>query len=334
MRSKTQIDLRQRYDAFMTFFALIVALLLEQVYPVQANHPVHAYSSKWLKWVRRQLDAPQQKLAPFWAWSVSTVLPSLAVAVSFHWVAAASTLLAWIYFCVLAYATVGFRQFSHHFSAIRLALQEGRRDEALQILKTWQPDVVISNDSSMWLVQVLRMGILEAQRHVLGVIAALALGAALGLGPAGAVFYRLCGSFLRHSGNDHANHGVAQDDSIAMSDTLYRWGQTAWHWVNWLPTRLTLFAFAVVGRFEDVLAVWREHSHRERTHNNAMLLDAASAVLGVRLDERPVDEPDALHTVQLVQVQESHLDAWIGLAWRGVMLWIVVLGMLTLARWF
>lgn len=318
----------------MTFFALIVALLLEQVYPVQANHPVHTYSTRWLLWVRHKLDAPNPQRPPVLAWVISTVVPTLAVAIGFHWVDAASSLLAWIYFCAFAYATVGFRQFSHHFSAIRLALHEGRRDDALNILRTWQPDAVVSTDSSVWLVQVLRMGILEAQRHVLGVIAALAIGAAMGLGPAGAVFYRLSGSFLRHSRTDQANHGVHQANTAPMSEALYQWGQTAWHWINWLPTRLTLLAFAVVGRFEDVLAVWREHSHRLRTHNHVMLLDAASAVLGVRLDERPSDEPDALHTVQLAQVQESHLDAWVGLAWRSVIFWLVLLGMLTVARWF
>ena len=63
----------------MSFFAILIALLLEQARPLGQDNPVHAALRGWARAVRRNLDAGQA--AQGWiAWGLAVGVPTLAAA--------------------------------------------------------------------------------------------------------------------------------------------------------------------------------------------------------------------------------------------------------------
>jgi adenosylcobinamide-phosphate synthase len=92
---------------------------------------------------------------------------------------------------VVLYATLGFRQFSHHFTAIRDALEAGDEMRARQLLALWQRVDASELPRSEIVRHVIEYSVLAAHRHVFGVLAWFSVLAAFGFGPAGAVLYRM-----------------------------------------------------------------------------------------------------------------------------------------------
>jgi adenosylcobinamide-phosphate synthase len=130
-----------------------------------------------------------------------------------------------------------------------------------------------------------------------------------------------------------------------VSESLQDAGDTAWHAVDWLPARLTALAFAVVGNFEEAIDCWRNHAQRFPDDNDGVVLAATSGALNVRLGGealRPdvgsrlgeVDDADDLDSESTPgrSPEMAHLASLVGLVWRSVVLWMVLLALLTLAR--
>ena len=71
----------------MSFFAILFALLIEQVRPLGAHNPIHTGLRVWARWVSRNFDAgkPQHGWV---AWILAVVVPALA-ALAVHWLLAA-----------------------------------------------------------------------------------------------------------------------------------------------------------------------------------------------------------------------------------------------------
>src|SRR6185295_6360600 len=88
---------------------------------------------------------------------------------------------------------------------------------------------------------VIEYSVLAAHRHVFGVLAWFSVLAAFGLGPAGAVLYRMAEFVVRYW--RHRNRTQAQPASEALQSASSR----AWEIVDWVPARATAIAFAVVG---------------------------------------------------------------------------------------
>ena len=111
----------------MSFFAIFLALLLEQARPLGRDNTAHRMATAWRRWVRRSLDAGQ---APhgWMAWCAAALVPALLAALV-HWLLLPfSDLLVFAWTVGVLYLTLGFRQFSHYFTAIRQALESN--DEA------------------------------------------------------------------------------------------------------------------------------------------------------------------------------------------------------------
>ena len=67
----------------MSFFAILFALLIEQVRPLSPHNPIHASLRAWARTVSRNFDAgkPQHGWV---AWTLAVLLPS-AAATRVHW---------------------------------------------------------------------------------------------------------------------------------------------------------------------------------------------------------------------------------------------------------
>jgi adenosylcobinamide-phosphate synthase len=105
-----------------------------------------------------------------------------------------SDLLGWpfaaLWSAALLYVTLGFRQFSHHFTDIRDALDAGDEDRARELLAQWRQADIRELPRGELVRCVIEYSVLQAHRHVFGVLAWYSVLAAFGLGPAGAVLYR------------------------------------------------------------------------------------------------------------------------------------------------
>ena len=329
----------------MSFFAILFALLIEQVRPLARHNPIHAALRAWARWASRNFDAG--KAHHGWiTWCVAVVLPAL-VALGIHW--ALMLLVGWpaamVWSVAVLYATLGFRQFSHHFTAIRDALDAGDEERARELLAQWQQVDAAELPRREVVRHVIEYSVLAAHRHVFGVLAWFSVLAAFGLGPAGAVFYRMSEFVTRYW--RHRSRLQAQPSSEALQSAAGR----AWSTVDWLPARITALAFAVVGSFEEAIDCWRHHAQRFPDDNDGVVLAATSGAVGVRLGGEALRSAFAPNGSQALSVaavgapeaadsestpgrdaEPAHLRSIVGLVWRSVVLWMVLLALLTLAN--
>lgn len=325
----------------MSFISVLFALLLEQARPLGRGNPVHASLRAWVRWSTRNFDAGK----PFhgWlAWGFAVGGPSLA-ALAIYWVLDA--LLGWpvavVWSVAVLYATLGFRQFSSHFTQIRDALADGDEDRARRLLAEWQQIDASELPRSEIVRHVIEHSVLAAHRHVFGVLAWFAVLAAFGFGPAGAVLYRLSEFVTRYWQHKSKTHYQP------VSEALQQTAAHAWAVIDWLPARITAISFAVVGSFEEAIDGWRNYEPRFEGDNDGIILAATSGAVNIRLGGAasvaafPADGVPAIPPGPAGRPGEStsgqtpelaHLAVVVGLVWRTVVMWMVLLALLTLAR--
>lgn len=312
----------------MSFLSLLLALLIEQARPLTRGNWVHRCARAWASWMSRALDAGQPPLA-WTTWWLVVGIPA-ALATLTHWILI--SLFGWpiamIWSVAVLYATLGFRQFSHHFTEIREALEVGDEGLAHELLAQWQHVEVSSLPRSELLRHVIEYSVLSAHRHVFGVLTWFSIFAALGLGPAGAVLYRMSDLVSR------TWRKSSRPDKMWVSDSLQNAARQAWHRVDWLPARLTAVSFAVVGNFEEAVDCWRNHAQRFPDDNDGVVLAATAGAINVRLGGEALDaDVEAGSESTPGRTPEmAHLSSVVGLVWRNVVLWMVLLALLTLAR--
>lgn len=310
----------------MSFFAILIALLLEQARPLAFDNPVHAGLRGWARTVRRNLDAGQSSHG--WvAWALAVGVPAAIAGLVYWGLWRFSSVLAFAWTVGILYVTLGFRQFSHHFSEIRQALDAGDDATAREKLARWLRVDASSLPRTELLRQVIEQSVLAAHRHVFGVLVCFVVFWALGLGPSGAVFYRLAEYLSR-------NWRARPDGTPSLA--LQHAAATAWRWVDHVPARMTALGFAVVGNFEEAVASWRGDAERFAPGSDGVVLAATSGAINVRLtpqldpltveDDEVVGDPSARPDPQL-----AHLSSVVGLVWRAVVLWMLLLALLTLA---
>jgi adenosylcobinamide-phosphate synthase len=236
------------------------------------------------------------------------------------------------------YVTLGFRQFSFHFSQIRDALAAGNDLLAQELLADWQQSSASGLTQSDMRQRVMALAVLAAHRHVFGVLAWYSVLAALGFGPMGAVVYRLSELMARAKNSTNHDAQPARDEPLQAAANL------AWRKVDWLPARITTIGFALVGRFEPVANVWR--SGQFRADNDGLILAAASNAVGVKFgvqacsssaaSARPLDNatpPNQSPHATPEEPDMNHLAVIVGLLWRSVVVGMLLLALLTLSCW-
>ena len=174
----------------MSFFAVLFALMFEQLRPLPRDNWVHDGLTSWVGWTGRHFDAGRDRHA--WVvWFVSVVAPAMAAAAMHVWLAWIHVLAALAFDVVVLYLTLGFRQFSHYFTDIRKALDQGDEEQARRQLAQWCHLDASELPRTELLRHVIEHSLLAAHRHVFGVFFWFVVLAAFGLGPAGAVLYRM-----------------------------------------------------------------------------------------------------------------------------------------------
>jgi cobalamin biosynthesis protein CobD/CbiB len=299
----------------MGVVAIIAALILEQWRPLGDRKAVFAALAAWSDWLEGSFNAGQARQGAI-AWMVAALAPVAAagaVYAALFWMNPLAALLANI---AALYLTLGFRQFSHFFTGIQVALRDGDIDRARELLGAWRGESAAHRSRE----EVVRLAIEEAiaasHRHVFAVLFWFVLLP----GPCGAILYRMAAFLARRWGG---------------KGEFGRFAERVLYVLEWPAARLTAAAFAVVGDFEDAVYCWRTQAATWPDPNMGIVLAAGAGALGVRLG-MPLTEVEGLQAradLGLGEAAEApFLDGTVGLLWRALVLWVFVLIVLSLAR--
>ncbi len=309
----------------MILISLIAALLLEQVHPLASRKTLSLWLGEYVDFFQRHFNAGEHSHGRI-AWLFAVVPPLLGSAALYWLTHRVYPVLAWAFCVLVLYLTMGFRQASHYFTAIHQALREGNLDKARSQLSIWR-GVPCQELNGQEVARVTIEEALLASHHcVFGVIVWFVIAMLLGLGPAGAVLYRLV-LFL------NARWGKQQDAELAAFGVFAR---QAYRWIEWLPTRLTAITFAIVGDFEDTLFCWRKQARNWPDPAAGIVLASGAGALGVYLGQSipqggvPLDRPE-LGVGD--QADADFLQSTVGLVWRTLVFWMILLLLLGLVTW-
>ncbi|NOY67419.1 MAG: regulatory signaling modulator protein AmpE [Gammaproteobacteria bacterium] len=137
------------------------------------------------------------------------------------------------------------------------------------------------------------------------------------LGPMGALMYRLSWYLSEQAGMDLATPGFKQ-----ASNRLYAI-------LNWLPARLLVIGYAIVGSFEDVMLAWRETSHEMedmQSVNQMIVVNAGRGAIHIDRHINIDDEGNEVCGMESIKIAR-------GLILRTMLAWGIVIAALTLAGW-
>lgn len=276
----------------MIFFALLVATLLDYNVPFAYEKRLNPYVLRWTATAQRWTS--QQ--AGWVDWAVGVGLPVIATAVIFLALSALASVLAWVWLVVVLYVFSGYGQFKDHMSPVGMfgRVSQGVADEGNNAFDT-------------------PAAVRFVLHRVVGYWVAFIVLALLGLGPAGAVLYRLAREKATpmtqsQAGEEpaleeqaveeqtveeqpvmqavqiEANESTATTDGMASdphnADPVHAFAALAWHWVGWLPARAMVICAAMVGAFDGAIAAWREPEARHDESNDALVVSGVLGSLG------------------------------------------------------
>src|SRR5438445_470188 len=299
----------------MSVVAIIAALVIEQWRPLGHRPPVQGTLGAWAGWLEQSFNGGDRHHGVI-AWLVAVVPPAVLALALHYLLYAVHPLLALAFNIAVLYLTLGFRQFSHYFTDIQVAVKSGDVERARAALEQWRGASGVVRPREEVIRLAIEEALLASHRHVFGVL----LWYLLLPGPSGAVLYRLA-AYFAHRWRDFRGFGD--------------FAQRAFYVLDWPAVRLTAAAFAVVGDFEDAVYCWRTQAPGWPDPNAGIVLAAGAGAMGVRLG-MPVQEVDGMHPRPELGISEPadapFLDSTVGLVWRALVVWVLVLILISIAR--
>lgn len=304
----------------MSFLALIAALLLEHFRPLPRSFRTYSWFSGYVRYLERQFNAGEYRHGVLtWILAVSPFV-ALAALVSIF-LNAISGLMGWLWSFMALYLLMGFGTLGVNVAALAFALRNQQLDQARALLEQWQG----CESGSFSTTEIARLGIEEtlvfAYRNLFGIAFWFVL-----LGPAGALLYRLAQVLSRTWG------GLNEQEF----DNFGSFSARAFAWMDWLPARLTAVSFAVVGNFEDAMYCWRSQAKQWMEESVGIVLASGAGAMGVKLGEPIETRQGVEHRPEIGLGDDAdvdYMDSAISLVWRTLALWLVLLLLITLARW-
>jgi adenosylcobinamide-phosphate synthase len=303
----------------MSLLSLIAVFLLEQLQPLDYRRIVAEPLGAWADFIESRFNAGAYRHGVL-AWCIAVLMPVVMVAIAYGLLYSLNPLFGWALNVGVLYLTMGFRQFSHHYTEIQLALRLGDLERARKLLAEWQ-GVSTYNLGSEDIARLSIEGALAAShRHVFAVV----LWFVLLPGPCGALLYRLSAIVRDRWNTENASR---QNDFSSFSRLVFGM-------IDWLPSRATASAFAIVGDFEDAVYCWRTQPAQWPDRDLGIILAAGAGALGVQLGRPVVDGVEVSDRAELGLGDPADVDfmqSAVGLVWRATVLWMLLLFLLGLA---
>ena len=305
----------------MTFLSLIGALLLEQWQPLRTGNRLYVAFARYVNRLGQTFNAGQYRDGVI-SWLLAIVPVALITFIVYSVSRHVNGLLALAWNIAVLYLALGFRQFSHFYNDVMLALRAGDLPRAHAILTVWRGESARELTAGEIAGVAIELGLIRSHRHVFGVMAWF-----IALGPVGAICYRLAALLAdRWGGGQNAETGA-----------FGLFARRAFDVIDWLPVRLTAFGFAMTGDFTGAIECWREQAATWRSRPQGVLLAAAAGALGVKLGGVLHEEGGIVYRPQLGEGDDADVDymqAAVGLIWRALVLWLFLILLATIASWF
>ncbi|KIF80546.1 CobD/CbiB family protein [Noviherbaspirillum autotrophicum] len=316
----------------MTFLSILCALLIEQLKPLRADNPLYGAIKQLAARMEASFNAGQEAHGRT-AWIMMMLAMMLPTALVYWLCVRISPFAALAWNILVVYLTLGFRHYSHYFTSIQLALNSGDELAARRLLAEWtgQDTAAMSaNDISRIAVE---NALVTTHRNVFGVF----FWFLMPLGPACAIMYRVA-EYLARAWNEPEH---------LRNEPFGRFAARAFYWIDWIPARLTAIAFAIVGNFEDAIYAWRNFAHRWQDEAIGIILAAGGGAMGLRLGTAtqsaaaiPAADAAVIDAVALEvdappgeEATVRALQSTVGLVWRALLLWMLMLLLLSFAVW-
>jgi adenosylcobinamide-phosphate synthase len=317
----------------MNFIAVVTALALEQWRTFGFRAALERAFIRYARALERRFNGGTARHGVV-ALLLALAPPVIVTAGVFFALAALHPLLGLAWNVIALYTLMGFRRFSHAFSEVADALRQNDVMRARRALAAWRGGVAgdLATDDVAKLA--IERGLIDSYRQVFATLFWFTVLP----GPAGAVLYRAAALLAEEwreapRGEDQTPITRARDAFGAPSRRLL--------WVlDWVPVRLTALSFAVVGDFEDAIYAWRTQAKgwaaQEGGVHAGILLASGAGALGVTIGgPLPVlgAEPDYRPDLGVGEPADADiLQSAVGLAWRTLVLWLLLMLLLTLAN--
>ncbi|HVE48959.1 MAG TPA: CobD/CbiB family protein [Casimicrobiaceae bacterium] len=317
----------------MKLIAILLALGLEQWHASRWRATLERGFVRIARRLERNLNGGRSGQGVL-AMLVAIVPPVIAVAL-LHWLAlSVHPLVALAFNALVLYLLMGFRRFSHAISSIVAAFRDNDVIAARRVLAAWRGGYTSELSSQEISKLAIERGLVDAYRQVFAVLFWFTVLP----GAAGAMLYRA--TLLLAQEWRGAERGD-EDTPIVRSRSAFGLPVRRLLTVlDWVPVRLTALSFAIVGDFEDAAWCWRTQppswTNEPGGVDEATLLASGAGALGVQLGgpiAMPGTEPVLRPDLGVGELPEPEvLPSAVGLVWRALVLWVLVVVLVTLAN--
>ena len=310
----------------MNFFALLSALILTHYRPHTKTDWLQQLFAPYAHLLERNFNGGKNKHGII-SWTLGALLPAIMVGVAYYFLLQIHALLGIIFSVCVLYFTLRFSRFGQPAEQIAAALRNGDINLARKIYSD-REGVEANHCSATEIARKSIEATLKRAHH--GLFAPILWFSALGLiglGPAGALLYRL-------------SHLLKLEWHPQKDNLFNKFSNQAFEWLDWLPARVTAGCFAIVGDFEDAVFCWRTQAETWSDKTLGIVLASGAGALGVRLGE-PLGEP--LSDKNIIQLRPElglgdeadadYLRSAVGLVWRVLILMVGLLLLVTFAHW-
>jgi len=305
----------------MTLFALIFALLLEQLRPLGGALRRLAPVAAVAEGLSQRLNDGTVGHGRI-AWLLLVVLATLGTAVAYWLLWELQPVFAFVFNVVVLYLCMGFRHDLHSFNEIHVALRLGELARAQSLLADWRGGRYDEASASEVARLSIEMALVAAHRKLFGVVFWFVILP----GPSGAVMYRVARLLFEA-------WGARRDAEFGGFGVPAR---RAFEAIDWLPGRITATVFSVVGNFEDAVYCWRSQAVLWPDRSSAILVASGGGALGVRLG-MPVHESGGIVDRPEMglgsEAGVDHMQGTVSLLWRALLVCLFLLVLLAAAGW-
>jgi cobalamin biosynthesis protein CobD/CbiB len=318
----------------MNFIAVLAALGLEQWRAFRWRAALERGYVVYVRRIEETLNGGTMRQGVIA--TIAALAPPVAVAAGVHvLLASLNPLLGLAWDIALLYLLMGFRRFSHAYTDVVTALKAGDVTAARRALAAWRGGTTAELSTGDIAKLAIEQGLLDSYRQVFAVLFWFTVLP----GPAGAVLYRaavlLADEWRSDAGGDDVTPIARERAALGAAARRLLW------LLDWIPARLTALSFAIVGDFEDAVHCWRtqakDWAERDGGVHAGIVLASGAGALGVVLGGAlPVPTGDAEYRPEIGMGEAADaelLPSGVGLVWRALVLWLLLMLLLTLAYW-
>ncbi|HET9579064.1 MAG TPA: regulatory signaling modulator protein AmpE [Usitatibacter sp.] len=296
----------------MSLAAILACLLAQYAYPVRGRQPLMAFYGRIALSAAKRLNTGDRNsgILAWFALMLAVLGPAALVSAL---AAAIHPVVLWLVDVLVLYGTLRFLDTTTQLAALEKALRDGDVRGAANRLSEWQGEPIDSDDANT----VARLAAEHALREAHHGTFAPLFWFLLLPGPLGLMLYPLARRAAR-----------SWEHLVDPDERDFGWfAARAFHAIDWIPQRVTAFAFAVVGNFEDALFCWRSQAAQWLQPEEGIVLASGAGALGVRLGE-PIPRAGAFVARPALGLgepaREDALASLEGLLWRSLVLWLIV----------